>query len=191
MRRFTLISIGLGLIFALLPSAPQAAEEGWVRGEIRLNIRTGPGTQFKIVGVAKTGDGVEVLERNENWTKVRVDPEEGKIRVGWIPKGYLNPTPPPTVRLSKAEAEVTRLSAELETVQQQAKVLGERESESSARDSSQAAEIEKLTRENIRLRAGDRYPEWITGASILAAGMLLGSLVYRASTRRHQTRIRL
>jgi hypothetical protein len=43
----------------------------------------------------------------------------------------------------------------------------------------------------MKLHAGDRYPEWITGASILAAGMLLGSVLYRASTRRQQTRIRL
>ena len=45
------------------------AEQGWVRGEIRLNIRTGPGTQYRIVGGIKTGDGVGILDRRESWTK--------------------------------------------------------------------------------------------------------------------------
>jgi SH3 domain protein len=191
MRRFILVLLPILAFGLVLPALSAAADRGWVRGEIRLNIRTGPGTQFKIVGVAKTGDGVEIVERADNWTKVRVSSEAGKNREGWIPEGYLNPVPPPTLRLSQAEAEVSRLTTELEALRQQAESLGITARELGEQENSQAAEIEELTRENIRLRAGDRYPEWITGASILAAGMLLGSLLHRASTRRQQTRIRL
>ena len=191
MRRFILVLLPILAFGLVLPALSAAADRGWVRGEIRLNIRTGPGTQFKIVGVAKTGDGVEIVERADNWTKVRVSSEAGKNREGWIPEGYRNPVPPPTLRLSQAEAEVSRLTTELEALRQQAESLGITARELGEQENSQAAEIEELTRENIRLRAGDRYPEWITGASILAAGMLLGSLLHRASTRRQQTRIRL
>jgi hypothetical protein len=51
--------------------------------------------------------------------------------------------------------------------------------------------IKKLTVDNLELRAGARYPEWITGASILAAGMALGAMLHRSSGRRTPKRIRL
>ena len=77
-RRCVLISIGLGILLAAPAAVSFAAENGWVRGEIRLNVRTGPGTQFKIVGVAKTGDGVEILERQEGWTKILIRADSGR-----------------------------------------------------------------------------------------------------------------
>jgi len=185
------VAIGIGALSAAFPTSARAAESGWVRGEIRLNIRTGAGTQFKIVGGAKTGDEVEILRREDGWTKIRLRGTTGKPREGWIPEGYLNATPPPTLRLAQAEEEVSRLTAELNTLQEETQALREKEAALTSADRVQATRIEELTRENMKLHAGDRYPEWITGASILAAGMLLGSVLYRASTRRQQTRIRL
>jgi hypothetical protein len=185
------IAIAFGALTAASPTPAWAAENGWVRGEIRLNIRTGAGTQFKIVGVAKTGDGVEILKREDGWTKIRLKGNSGKPREGWIPEGYLKASPPPTLRLAQAEEEVSRLTNEFNALREETQALREKEAALTLADGVQATHIEELTRENMRLHAGDRYPEWITGASILAAGMLLGSLIYRASTRRQQTRIRL
>ena len=97
MQRRFLFGLGLVALLFLLPTSGQAADKGWVRGEIRLNIRTGPGTEFKIVGVAKTGDGLDVLQREEGWTRIRIVGPDARTREGWIPEGYLNPTPPPLV----------------------------------------------------------------------------------------------
>ena len=83
------------------------------------------------------------------------------------------------------------MTTEFETLAEETQALREKEAALTTADSAQEARIKELTRENMKLHAGDRYPEWITGASILAAGMLLGSVLYRASTRRQQTRIRL
>ena len=191
MRRRFLFGLGLAALLFLLPASGLTADRGWVRGEIRLNIRTGPGTEFKIVGVAKTGDALDVLQREEGWTRIRVVGPNAKIREGWIPEGYLNPTPPPTLRLAQAEERVADLSARFEALQQEAEALRQETATLSTTNSAQKTELDQVTQENMRLHAGDRYPEWITGASILAAGMLLGSLIYRSSTRRQQTRIRL
>lgn len=191
MRRRFLFGLGLAALLFLFPASGQAADKGWVRGEIRLNIRTGPGTEFKIVGVAKTGDGLDVLQREEGWTRIRIVGPDARTREGWIPEGYLNPTPPPTLRLAQAEERVTELSTQLATLRQETDALSEKTAALSSANSDQKTELDRVTQENMRLHAGDRYPEWITGASILAAGMLLGSLIYRSSTRRQQTRIRL
>jgi len=168
-----------------------AAETGWVRSEIRLNVRTGPGTKYRIVGVAKTGDGVDILERSDDWTKIQVLDDEGKKTQGWIPEGYLNPVPPPTIRLAKAEARVTSLEEQLSGVQQEASKLRKNNQILSTQDGDQQGQIKQLTMENMELRAGARYPEWITGASIFAAGMLVGAVLHRNSVRRQPSRIRL
>jgi len=186
--------MGGTLVVALLVTlsvTAQAAENGWVRGEIRLNIRTGPGTQFRIVGVAKTGDGVAVLERRENWTHVRMTDEAGEVKDGWIPEGYLNPQPPPTIRLQQAETRVTEVEGELTTLQQDTDKLRKSNQMLTSQDGDQQSQIKQLTMENMELRAGARYPEWITGASIFAAGMLLGAMLHRNSVRHKPSRIRL
>lgn len=173
--------------FAAL-AAPAAAEEAWVRGEIRLNVRTGPGTQYRIVGTIKTGDGVEILSSNEDWTNVRL---AGGDVTGWIPEGYLEAEPPPTLQLERTQAKAERLASDLGTLETEASELRKTREILSSQSAEQEAMIKKLNVENLELRAGARYPEWITGASIFAAGMVLGAMLHRSSVRRTPTRIRL
>ena len=110
---------------------------------------------------------------------------------GWIAEGYLDPQPPPTIRLGQLEEEVTSLRAELETSQSDAEQLRAANTELSGSDEGQKEEIARLTKENYKLRAGERWAEWITGALILSTGMVLGALLSRLSARRTRTRLRL
>lgn len=189
-RRVRSIEIGV-IIACLLFAGLSYAEQAWVRGEIRLNVRTGPGTQFRIMGVTETGDGVEILARGDNWTQIRVQDENGKSIEGWIPEGYLRPEPPPTVRLNQAEARLSQLDGELSELRKQSKTLVSQNDLLTGRDGDQQGQIKQLTMENMELKAGARYPEWITGASIFAAGMVLGAMLHRGQSRRQNTRIRL
>ena len=189
-RRVQRVVIG-ALLATLAVSGLANAQQAWVRGEIRLNVRTGPGTQYRIVGVTKTGDGVEITSRGEDWTQIRVKAENGKTLEGWIPEGYLRPQPPPTIRLGQAEARVGQLEAELSTLRSQAETLRSQNDVLTGRDGEQQSQIKELTLENVELNAGARYPEWITGASIFAAGMVLGAMLHRGQSRRQTSRIRL
>jgi SH3 domain protein len=164
-----------------------AANIGWVRGNIRLNLRAGAGTQFKIIAGVETGDELRVLSTGENWT--RVETSEGEI--GWIPAGYLETKPPPTLRLAMLETETVDLRTELEETQSEAARLRESNATLGATDSGQREEIESLKIDNYELRAGTRYQEWITGALIMILGMVVGAVLHRNSTRRPSSRIRL
>ena len=175
-----------GLVLCLVGTV--SAEEVWVRDEIRLNIRTGPSTQNRIVGVAKTGDGVDVLKQSDGWTKIRVI---AKDKTGWIPDGYLQPEPPPGIRLAAAESEAAKLEKQLDSLRDESEKLRRDNSILSGQDGEQQAKIKELSIHNMELRAGARYPEWITGACIFAAGMVLGAWLHRNSSRRQPTRIRL
>jgi SH3 domain protein len=176
----------VGAVF-LAPS-PASAEKAWVRDEIRLNLRTGPSVGNRIVGVVKTGDAVQVLSRGDGWTQVR-NVEDGKE--GWIPEGYLDPQAPPGIRLAEVEAHAAELETELARVSKQAKELGETNEVLASQDGEQEAQIKSLTLENMELKAGARYPEWITGALIFASGMLLGAILRSSFARRAPQRVRL
>ncbi|MCP4904302.1 MAG: TIGR04211 family SH3 domain-containing protein [bacterium] len=187
--RFRSASLILTLSLVLVPAlvGSVSADTGWVRGNIRLNLRAGAGTQFKILGAIETGDEMSVLRRNESWTQVRTS--EGKT--GWIPAGYLETEPPPTLRLAQLETETGTLRTQLEETRSEAGQLRESNATLASTDSGQREQIESLKIENYELRAGSRYQEWGTGALILASGMILGALLHRNSTRRPSSRIRL
>ena len=170
------------------PGEAVAQEQAWVRGEIRLNVRSGPGTQFRILGGVATGDGLLILKRAEGWTQVRL-PDDIE---GWIPVGYLKPEPPPTIRLAQLEVETEALRSRMETTTSEMEELRTGNESLTENDSLQRAEIARLLLDNTKLRARARYPELIAGASILAAGMILGALLHKSSSSRRPTsRIRL
>lgn len=176
------------LVDFVSPSPAIAQERAWVRGEIRLNVRSGPGTEFRILAGVATGDGLAVLERGEGWTQIRLTDDVE----GWIPEGYLEPRPPPTVRLAQLEAETAVLRSSVEATTQEMNELRTGNKSLSENDRLQRAEIDRLVLDNTKLRAGARYPELIVGASILAAGMILGALLHKsAASRRPPSRIRL
>lgn len=187
--RSTHVVLALLFICALAfgPALTAAADAGWVRGNIRLNLRAGAGTQFKILGAVETGDQLEVLARGESWTRVRTT--DGQT--GWIPAGYLETDPPPTLRLAQLEDETAALRTQLEEIRAEAAELRESNATLASSDSGQREQIESLQIENYELRAGSRYQEWITGALILVGGMILGAFLHRNSTRRQPSRIRL
>lgn len=189
-RRVLVSGVGAALVavpLVLFATASALAEPAWVRGGIRLNLRTEPGTQFRIIGGVSTGDAVDITERTEGWTQIRL--ADGKS--GWIPEGYLLAKPPPTVRLGQLEDEVTSLRAQLESSNARGIELETTNETLASRDGGQRSEIDRLEVENAELRANRRWPEWITGASVLAAGMLLGAILHRNATRRPTSRIRL
>ena len=179
----TLLALLLSPSFAGLA----LGDTGWVRGNIRLNLRSGAGTQFKIIGAVETGDEMTVMARGEKWTRVRSS--EGKV--GWIPAGYLETEPPPSLRLEQLEQESGTLRSALEEIRSEAATLRESNATLASNDSGQREQIESLKIENFELRAGSRTQEWLTGAAILGGGMILGAFLHRNSTRRPSSRIRL
>jgi SH3 domain protein len=175
-----------GLLLLAL-ATPSRAERAWVKDELRLNLRAGPGVEYRILGVVKTGDQVEVVSRSEEWTRVRVD---GKGTV-WIPAGYLQSEPPAQLLLERRESETKQLRERVASLSQDASALRSENEELAARDESRSSELERLAHENLQLRAGARWPEWIAGACILGVGMILGALLSRNAKRRKGSRIRL
>lgn len=185
MRRGLARWLAVALLLAGAASAAHA-EAGWSTGAPLL-MRSGPSTQNRILGALQPGQQVEILQRGEGWIRVRTD--DGKE--GWVADGYLQDQPPPLERVQTLEAETTRLREELETLRERAERLAEENTSLSTDDASRRERLEELTQENMRLRAGERWAEWLTGALILGTGMALGGILARVSGRRSRNRLKL
>ncbi len=176
------------IVLVTLSAAPGRAEQAWVMDkDVTLTLRTGAGTQYRIVGGLSTGDAVTILSRGEGWTHVRA--ADGKQ--GWVSAGFLQSSPPARVALERLAQETEELRRQVAELSESAADLQAAKAELESDDEAQRIEIDRLTRENIELRAGARWPEWITGAGIVLVGMALGAVLGRNASRRRQPRVRL
>jgi SH3 domain protein len=180
----------LTLAGAILGATAARAESAWVKDEMRLNVRTGPGTKYRIQGAIETGDAVDILQRAEGWTQVRIRNGDGEPEEGWIPEGYLQAEMPARLRLARFEEQGSALREQLQELSRRSEALEAENEELTGRDDAQREEIQQLTRENLELQAGARWPDRIAGAAILGAGMILGAMLARRG-RRAGPRVRL
>jgi len=78
------------LYMVLLAGGEVQAEIRYVKPSDEAVVRTGQGTQYKIVSVVKEGDKVELLEEDDGYALVKL--ENGAQ--GWIVRRYLHRDPP-------------------------------------------------------------------------------------------------
>lgn len=90
------------LLFA--PTLLPAQTIRYVTDELRLESRSGPSTEYRIVRMLKSGTAVEVLEEKDGYSRLRL--ENGNEV--WMLSRYLVPDPPARERLEKTMAELER-----------------------------------------------------------------------------------
>ena len=84
------------------------AEKMYVRDILRLPLRTGQGTQYKIIAVIESGLQLEVLQAQEEWTQVRLPSQ----KEGWVQSRYLTPEPTAKLKLEQLEIKHKSLTAQ-------------------------------------------------------------------------------
>ncbi len=84
--------IGMCLI---LFSTPVLAESKYISDTMKITMRTGPGSDRKIISLLTVGKKVEVLEPGDDWTLVRLD--NGKE--GWVLSRFLTDKIPSDIEL--------------------------------------------------------------------------------------------
>ncbi len=85
MKQFFLTGISLIALFTLAH-----AETMYIGDIVKITVRTGPGTEHKIITMVQSGQQVEVLQPDIHWSEVRL--KNGKQ--GWVLNRFLTSEKP-------------------------------------------------------------------------------------------------
>ena len=194
--------LAAGLLGALLAvcspvhAQEAAGNERWVSDSLNTYVRSGPTDGYRIVGTLTSGQKVELISTQGDYSQVR---SEAGSSV-WIPSRDLQDMPGQAERLPQLEQKVAELSGQLKTIDDSWKtriqglqetldtrkaLIEELQAHRKALDVELTATQSELRTAQARL--GDENNQLlmrylIYGASIAGAGLLLG-LILPAMTR--------
>lgn len=139
MRGKRLILVALGF---LIGAAGAHAETRYVNDVIKITMRTGPGINHKVIRMPQSGQKVDLLDNQGDWSYVRLP--DGSD--GWVLSRFLTEKVPNEIqlaelrerqktlaeRLAELEAENERLKEENETLTEQTAAAEEKAREATA-----------------------------------------------------------
>jgi hypothetical protein len=100
---------------ALMLAAPVShAETTYVIDQLVVGVTATAEAESERVGQVKSGDKLEVIERDGDQTHIKVSGG----RDGWVKSSYLTNEPPPQVRLTERTAEVEKLKTQGDKLKQ-------------------------------------------------------------------------
>ncbi len=111
----------LGVILLMLPMT-LLAETRYVSEVREITLRTGPGGEYKIISMVKSGSPMTVLDQSDDWTQVQL--ADGKE--GWVLTQFLQTKVPDAIVLEKLQKTYTSLSAESDKLKSENKELNEK-----------------------------------------------------------------
>lgn len=107
-----LLSIAAGLVIF---AGTAAAEDIYVTGVTKITMRTGPGTEHKIVRMLQSGTKLEIVEFQKDWTQVRTLDQ----KIGWVLSRFLTRDVPDSLLVEKLEKENRQLLSRLESLEEE------------------------------------------------------------------------
>lgn len=138
------------LLLTLLTATSYAAvEKRYVSDKLWLQLRSGPGGEFRILKALPSGEHLIYHEQTEdkNYTKVTTD----KGVEGWVLTRYLEDEPVAKEKLILSQRELVKVKAELATLKQQTETLSAEKSSLSSDHSSLIREKKSLEKELKRI----------------------------------------
>ena len=92
----------------LLLAGPVLAAAMYVTDIVEITLRTGPSLQNKILTFLQSGQRLEIIQKDDQWSQVRTS---GGTE-GWVLNRYLTPQPTSKIRLERLEEKLASLSAQ-------------------------------------------------------------------------------
>ena len=114
-RSFALGRASLCLLALMLTAPAVRADPIYVIEQLVVSVTSTPDAEGERIGQVKSGDKLELLEREADETHVRLS--NGKD--GWVKSSYLTADPPLQTRLTERTAEVEKLKQDADKLRQQ------------------------------------------------------------------------
>ncbi|WP_320159555.1 TIGR04211 family SH3 domain-containing protein [Marinobacter sp. DY40_1A1] len=147
----TLFRLAISAFFVLSSIAMAQAKTVWVDDQLYLPVRSGAGTQYRIIeNAVPSGTALEVIEVSDTgYTRVRTP----KGNDGWVSTQYLSETPIAADRLKSVSRQLEQAQSELASLKGQLKdVSNERDTLSTA-ESTLSTQTEELQQELRRIKS--------------------------------------
>ena len=181
------------LMIVFFISGYAAAETVYVKGVMKITMRTGPGRDHKIIAMIKSGDSLEMLDSKDGWSNVKTF--SGKV--GWVLTRFITDKVPVSLLVSKLKQQNKELSESLENVKKTNLALDEKAKQSKTieeayyrlkKESADFLTLEKKYRKTAalfkkqqvrisflekQLRKSD-IKWFLSGSGVLLIGILLG-----------------
>lgn len=106
------LSVLSRLMLLALLSISVVAQAAYVTDDLSVNLRTGPGTQYRITKLMPAGTRIDVQDTQQGWAKVSTPFGEG-----WMLADQISDTPSAKARLASAERTVTQLKEENQSLE--------------------------------------------------------------------------
>jgi len=114
MERFNMRQIVFILSLLILISGAASAETMFVSDQMEITLRTGPGSDRKIIAMLKSDEAVDVLETENNWSRVKL--ANGKE--GWAITRFLTFSRPSRIALEELKKAHDELLTEVAGLRQ-------------------------------------------------------------------------
>ncbi len=142
------IGMVVGAVGLMMVSMAAIAATGYVSDELSVNMRRGPGTDYRIIQLVDAGDQVETLGETSGWTEVRTADGE----TGYVLTRFLSDQPAARTRIVSMESQVAELQSENSALRAELAEVLDGSSELGELKRDLVAENEQLTSELTQVR---------------------------------------
>ncbi|MGA1869094.1 MAG: TIGR04211 family SH3 domain-containing protein [bacterium] len=178
------------LFYFISISISLAAKNVFVVEKTKVNLRSGPGYEFKIINLLDSGEELVILETQEDWYKVRLKNEELEKKEGWILKALVKEEKPMAMQIAELKSSEENLTVQLDQLKSENIELVKSKLELEKRNQIQKDELDYLKAKYEKM-ANSYALKWvIVGASILLIGIIMGT-IYEGMKHRHRPGLRL
>ncbi|BBO78768.1 hypothetical protein DSCW_61850 [Desulfosarcina widdelii] len=146
--RFWMILTGL-----LVLPAIAAAETVYVSENFEITMRTGPGTERKIISLVQSGKALEMIEKGEEWSLVRAPND----KEGWVLNRYLTTSQPSAMVLERVRQDYDVLSAKYDDLKEKYQALQDQKKVADADLSQNSQDLSELSKayEDLKKESAD------------------------------------
>lgn len=165
----------------------------FVSSNLYTYMRSGPGTQFRLLGSVNAGTRIQVLQvnREEGYTEII----DNRQRTGWIESKFVTREPSFKMQVDQLQAALDEnntliegMKLDTQAAQERAKNAREQANELNRKVTEHLEEIARLN-ESIEKRERSNNMQWFTRGSILAViAIIIGYIMGLTGRRRSQSR---
>lgn len=124
------------------------AETRYVNDLLEITLRTGPGHNYRILKMLKSGQSLELMETENEWSRVRLPDDT----TGWVFSKYLRNSPPKSSLADSLQQEIEPLRKKVEVLSQENQRLIERNQEMSRHLTETMEQLETLQSQYAELK---------------------------------------